>query len=231
MASLPSSSATGNGAPRLALSQMRRIRRIVDEAVALAEKGGFDGVRLRDVAEASGVALGTLYKYFHSKEEVLLFALNEDMERLEAVVIERPPLGADPVARLTAFFARATRGLTRRPDFARAVLRSVAASDASTAIQQAGFHLRMSRMIIATIRGEKPNADRPLSDPVGSPQDQRVSLVLEHVWFASLLGWASGLHPARAVTDRMQETVELVLAAAPPQSVDKAPSDRHTARN
>jgi AcrR family transcriptional regulator len=220
-----------NGAPRLALSQMRRIRRIVDEAVSLAEKGGFDGVRLRDVAEASGVALGTLYKYFHSKEEVLLFALNEDMERLEAVVTERPPLGADPVARLTAFFARATRGLTRRPDFARAVLRSVAASDASTAIQQAGFHLRMSRMIIATMRGEKPIVDRPLSEPVGDSRDQQISLVLEHVWFASLLGWASGLHPARAVSDRMRDSVALVLGAAPPQSLDKAPAPGHTARN
>ena len=49
--------------------------------VALAEQGGFDAVKLRDVAEASGVALGTLYKYFRSKEEILLFAVNEDMER------------------------------------------------------------------------------------------------------------------------------------------------------
>ena len=43
------------GLARLATSQLRRVRRIVDAAVALAEKGGFDGVRLRDVAEASGV--------------------------------------------------------------------------------------------------------------------------------------------------------------------------------
>ena len=62
--------------PRLVSSQLRRIRRIVDAAVALAEQGGFDAVRLRDVAEASGVALGTLYKYFRSKEEILLFAVN-----------------------------------------------------------------------------------------------------------------------------------------------------------
>ena len=46
--------------------------------MALAEEGGFDGVRLRDVAEASGVALGPLYKYFRSKEDLLLCAVNEE---------------------------------------------------------------------------------------------------------------------------------------------------------
>ena len=95
---------------RLASSQLRRIRRVVDAAIALAERGGFDAVKLRDVAEASGVALGTLYKYFRSKEEILLFAVNEDMERLEAVMKERPPRGETPTERVTEFFARATRG-------------------------------------------------------------------------------------------------------------------------
>jgi len=66
------------GLARLATSQLRRVRRIVDAAVALAEEGGFDGVRLRDVAEASGVALGPLYKYFRSKEDLLLCAVNEE---------------------------------------------------------------------------------------------------------------------------------------------------------
>ena len=48
---------TGDGVPRarLAASQLRRHRRIVDAVVELAEKGGFDGVRLRDVAEVSEV--------------------------------------------------------------------------------------------------------------------------------------------------------------------------------
>jgi AcrR family transcriptional regulator len=51
------------------------MRRIVDAAVELAESGGFEAVRLRDVAERSDVALGTLYEYFRSKEDILLLAL------------------------------------------------------------------------------------------------------------------------------------------------------------
>src|SRR5215468_12072123 len=75
---------------RLAANQLRRMRRIVDAAVELAEQGGFEAVRLRDVAERSDVALGTLYKYFRSKEDILLFALAEELERLEAAIVARP---------------------------------------------------------------------------------------------------------------------------------------------
>jgi AcrR family transcriptional regulator len=197
--------------PRLALSQLKRLRRIVDAAIALAEAGGFEGVKLRDVADASGVAMGTLYKYFRSKEDVLLFAVNEDSEQLLRVMAERPPQGARAGERLVELFARATRGLTRRPSFARAALRAISASDASSAVQQAAFHLRMTRMIVAALRGEAPDVATPLSEPVGSDRERRIALVLQHVWFSSLIGWASGLHPIGAVTQRMQETVDLLL--------------------
>jgi AcrR family transcriptional regulator len=193
------------------MSQLGRIRRIGDAAGTLAEKGGFEGVRLRDVAEASGVSLGTLYKYFRSKEDILLFAVNEEGQRLEAVIASRPPAGDEAGDRMAELFGRATRGLTRRPNFARAALRSIASGDASMAAQQASFHLRTSRMVIATLRGEAPDVSQPLSEPVGTAAEQQIALVLEHVWFASLLGWASGLHPAGQVSERMAKTAALLL--------------------
>jgi AcrR family transcriptional regulator len=42
--------------------------RILDVAVALAEEGGFENVRQRDVAARAGVALGTLYKTSGAKK-------------------------------------------------------------------------------------------------------------------------------------------------------------------
>ena len=196
---------------RLIVSQLRRIRRIVDAAVELAEEGGFEGVRLRDVAEASDVSLGTLYKYFRSKEDILLFAVNEGGEHLQAAIVARPPGAETPTQRITELFARATRGLVRRPNFARAALRSIASGDESMAVQTACFHLRTSRLVIATLRGEVPDTSRPLSEPVGTPEEQQIASVLEHVWFASLLGWASGLHPSSQVTARMASTASLLL--------------------
>ena len=60
-----------------------RSRRILATAVDLAEKGGFEAVRLRDVAAHAGVALGTLYRHFRSKEDLLVAALTLEVERLE----------------------------------------------------------------------------------------------------------------------------------------------------
>lgn len=203
----------GAGAPvaRLAASQLRRMRAIVDAAVALAEKGGFDGVRLRDVAEASGVALGTLYKYFRSKEDILLFALQEEMEKLEGALSARPVRAASAPERLADFFARATRGLTRRPNLARAALRAVSAGEPDLAEKVAGFHLRTTRLIVASLRGEAPPAGAGLDAGYGDERERAISSVLDHVWFASLVGWAGGLHSVRDVTERMRSTAELLL--------------------
>jgi AcrR family transcriptional regulator len=189
------------------------MRAIVDAAVALAEKGGFEGVRLRDVAEASGVALGTLYKYFRSKEDILLFALQEEMEKLEAALAVRPTRAEGAVERLADFFARATRGLTRRPNLARAALRAVAAGEPELAEKVAGFHLRTARLIVASLRGEPVRAGGDLHEVVGDERENAIASILDHVWFASLVGWAGGLHGTREVNERMRSAAGLLLGA------------------
>ena len=201
----------GGGVARLAASQAKRMRRIVDEAVRLADEGGFEAVRLRDVAEAADVALGTLSKYFPSKEDLLLFIVNEGTEQLERVVVARPLRGETAVERITSLFARATRGLVERPELSRAALRSIAAGGRGGEVQVAAFHLRMTRLTVAALRGEQPAIDRPLSELVGTDRERQIALVLSQVWYAALLGWAGGLHPVRVVTERVRDTANLIL--------------------
>ena len=119
--------------------------------------------------------------------------------------------GGSAQERTTEFFARATRGFTRRPNFARAVLRAIASGDHKTAVQVAGFHLRMARMIVAAIRGERPDIAKAITEPEGSEQEQAIVKILEHVWFSALVGWGGGLHPARTVTDQMRTTAAYIL--------------------
>lgn len=197
---------------RLAANQLRRMRRIVDAAVELAEKGGFEAVRLRDVAERSDVALGTLYKYFHSKEDILLFALNEEIERLEASLVSRAIPGDDPVARLTEFFRRATRALARRPQFARALIRSMATGDKETAVKIAGVQLRVARMISAAMRGEVPDLDSPLDPGVIDSREHVIAFVMNNVWFSALVGWSSGLNTERGVIELVRLAADLILS-------------------
>ncbi len=206
-----SSLRTEDGVPkaRLAASQLRRYRRIVDAVIELAEKGGFEGVRLRDVAEVSEVALGTLYKYFHSKEDILLFALTEELEKLETAMATHPVEGRSPLARVTRFFERATRGMTYRPQFARAMLRAMASGDVQVASKVAGFHSRMTRLIVAALRGKPVDLSRDIS-AASTERERQVAFMLQNVWFASLVGWAGGLHPTRDIASRVRTAAALM---------------------
>jgi AcrR family transcriptional regulator len=58
-----------------------RRRQIAEALLALIDNRGLDGVSLRDVAGQARVSLGAVQHYFHSKDEMLLFALTYISER------------------------------------------------------------------------------------------------------------------------------------------------------
>jgi AcrR family transcriptional regulator len=196
---------------RLARSQIQRMRRIVDAAVELAAAGGFEAVRLRDVAERSDVALGTLYKYFRSKEDILLFALDEEVERLERSMAARPLAESSPYARAVEFFRRSTRALVRRAQLARAMLRALTGSDQELAVKVAAFQLRIARLVAAALRGEAPELGAPLHGAGGDERERAAALTLMHVWFSALVGWAAGLHAERGVVEQVRTAARLIL--------------------
>src|SRR3954470_17418719 len=106
------------------LEMKDRRGKILDVAVALAEEGVFENVRQRDVAAHAGVALGTLYKRFRSKEDILVAALDRETENLERRMEAKPAVGNTPLDRVVALFQIATRGMCKKPKYARAVLRA-----------------------------------------------------------------------------------------------------------
>lgn len=184
-----------------------RARRIVETAVELAEKGGFEAVRLRDVASHAGVALGTLYRRFRSKEDLLLAALELEMAELDRRVAQRPPQGATALARVTSFFTMTTRALCRRPNLARALLRSVASGEPELTQKVAGFHTGMEELITLALRGEEASR----SDALPTDEERTLAFTLQLVWFASLVGWAGGLHGQSGVIDHTRAAAKLLL--------------------
>ena len=186
-----------------------RARRIVESAVELAEKGGFEAVRLRDVAAHAEVALGTLYRRFSSKEDLLIAAFELETGELERRVRQRPPKGDSASERVSAFFAMATRGLIRRPNLARALLKAHAAGDPQLAKRTAAFHAQVHDMVVAALRGE------PAVEGLEVRESERLlTQTLTRVWFSLLLGWAGGLHGQAAVIDEMSDCVELMVLGA-----------------
>jgi AcrR family transcriptional regulator len=184
-----------------------RARRIVETSIELAERGGFEAVRLRDVAAHAGVALGTLYRRFRSKEDLLVAALEQETRALAQRVRQRPPKGADASERVVGFFALATRGMLRRPNLSRAMLRATAAGEPALARKVEVFHDLMRRMIVSALRGEPVDPIRPdITD-----EERLVGDLLNRVWFALMMSWAGGMQSHGSIGEQMRSSVELVL--------------------
>lgn len=56
--------------------------RILDAAVRVFAREGFHATKVSDIARAAGVADGTIYLYFKSKEELLVSLFEDRVERL-----------------------------------------------------------------------------------------------------------------------------------------------------
>ena len=70
-------------ASRPARTGDKRVR-ILDAAVRVFAKKGFHATRVSEVAKAAGVADGTIYLYFKSKDELLVSLFEDRVERLLA---------------------------------------------------------------------------------------------------------------------------------------------------
>jgi AcrR family transcriptional regulator len=113
-------------------SQHQRRKRIVQAAAALASRGGVEAMQMRTVAERAGVALGTLYRYFPSKMDLVVAVVAEEIDLLETSIDRRPPSATTPSGRAVDVLMRATRGLMREPELADALIRSLILADVET---------------------------------------------------------------------------------------------------
>jgi len=110
----------------LARSQAARRRRVLDATLELARVGGFDAVQMRDVASEANVALGTVYRYFSSKERLLLEAMAEQLEDLRRYLDAHPPTDLMAGERIMSVLRRADAALARQPDVTAAMVRAPA---------------------------------------------------------------------------------------------------------
>jgi len=188
-----------------------RALRIIETTIDLAEQGGFEAVRLRDVAAHAGVAMGTLYRRFHSKEDLLVAALERETRAMADRVIERPPKGGTASERVVGFFQMATRGMLRRPNLTRAMFRASAAGEPALAQKVGIFHDLQLRMVVGALRGQPvaSNGSAEVSD-----RERLLGEVLNQIWFAVMINWSAGLQTPAQIHERMRASVELVLDGA-----------------
>lgn len=174
-------------------SQLQRRKRIVQAAAALASRGGVEAMQMRTVAERAGVALGTLYRYFPSKMDLVVAVVNEEIDLLEASFDRRPPRAAEPAGRAVEVLMRTTRGLMREPELAEALIHALLLSEVKT-----DFADRMVRLVLrAAARVEEGEADEGHRTLVGA---------LNSVWIMSMIDMLRG----HATGDQVQARLEIL---------------------
>jgi TetR/AcrR family transcriptional regulator, cholesterol catabolism regulator len=177
-------------------SQHQRRKRIVQAAAALASRGGVEAMQMRTVAERAGVALGTLYRYFPSKMDLVVAVVGEEIDLLESSIERRPPSAATPAGRAVDILMRATRGLMREPELADALIRSLILADVDTP-----FGDRMTGLLLRVSGG------RTGDDTGDGASEERLALAgcLSSIWVQELLEMLRG----RRTYDQIQRRIEI----------------------
>ena len=110
--------------------QLVRRAKILEEVISLIADVGADAVQMRDVAQRSGVALATLYRYFRSKEHLLAAALEDWQKRLtRRIVTAGVPGNGDPLPAMLDYLRRALRAFHRNPNMTALMLQAMTSAD------------------------------------------------------------------------------------------------------
>jgi len=184
-------------------NQAARRTRVLEAAMELAAEGGYDAVQMRDVASSAQVALGTIYRYFASKDHLLAECQLESWRTMEARLELRPLQGATAADRVIDLIARVMRTVEREPEQAAALITASSSPDPAVRDCQA--------QLIAY-------QDAVLTGAMGAIDDTRkadISRTLRYVWFSVLLGWVNGWNDFAAITREFEAAARLLLDDLP----------------
>ena len=189
-------------------SQTQRRKRIVQTAAALAVRGGVEAMQMRSVAERAGVALGTLYRYFPSKMDLVVAVVTEELDLLEGGIVRRPPTADTPAGRAVDVLLRATRGLMREPELADALVRSLIMAEVKIELD-----IRITDLVWRVATGSLEAGAAEEDDIDREDVGYVLAGSLTSVWIFELVEVLKGRRDVDEVERRLHVAAERLLAA------------------
>jgi AcrR family transcriptional regulator len=184
--------------------QLQRREALLSAVMQLALERGIDNVQMKSVAELSGVALGTTYRYFASKEHLLASALIEWQARLtDLILLESHDFQGDDqrVDRIVDFLHRGMRGFQRYPSYADLMIYVAASRDPYARQALEAMSVRTDRVLRLYLG---PDVAQDLFDTV--------SFTIGSVWLNAILMWRSGRDSLEAAYANIENGVRLSCA-------------------
>lgn len=178
-------------------AQRERRDRIVRAAVAMMADTEYERIQVKDVAEAADVALGTLYRYFVSKDHLFAEALVAWADGF-GTDLAGPSAGAT-ADKVRALYRRAVRAFELRPNVYGVLLalQGVAEPHAAQAFHEFG---ERQRSAFVAVLGRVPEERRRVIVDV-------MSAVLD----VNLRNWRLGHQPIAACYQAVDDATDLIF--------------------
>lgn len=183
----------------LSATQRDRRDRIIDAGLARLRHQDYTQIQMKDVAAEADVAIGTVYRYFQSKDHLFAEVLASWARQLRTNVERRPLRGPTNTARLTDVLHRSMRAFQGWPQLAKVVMYLESSEDAFT------------REIFA--RNNAENVAIYTEALRGLPEDLAVEAVrvAAAVFDLQLRRWVVGTQSIAEAYDRLSRAVWLIL--------------------
>ena len=193
-------------------NQRARRDRIVQQSYELLRHREYEEIQMRDVAEHAHVALGTLYRYFVSKEHLFAAVLVRWGVALQEQV-ERAPLSGDDVPQqLRDVYSRVIDAFERLPQFFRLMVAIETTTDSYARELFEEFNEAARSSLTAPLVHLEPEQATAVAD------------VLMAVLGSVLRSWALGRTSVADARERMCRTIDLVFSPPPRRRRTRTPA-------
>ena len=181
-------------------AQQERYDRVVDAAAEALSAGGQDAVQMKDLAQRAGVSLATLYRYFPSKEYVLLAVSLARYQAAARKVFAEVPQGNTVRERVTSHLMREFRTQQREQRLTAALTQALTGtartySELIEAVEH--LHLQILRHVAA--------AGGPVTE-----QQQKVLAVVLDIFSGATRRWLAGTYSAAEAKFHIETGCELL---------------------
>jgi AcrR family transcriptional regulator len=186
-------------AASLRSDQRERRQRIIDAAERLMFSVDYDRVQVRDVADEAGVALGTLYRYFNSKDHLFACAL-QSWSGSFGGRLDRS--GTGPTGeRVKAVYRLAARAFERQPRVYGVMMHVQSSTDPHAAQVYRDFARQQSAVFATTLETSR----------LSEQKRDDVVAVMSAVLDENLRSWQLGLKPIEDVYRSIDRAADLIF--------------------
>ena len=175
--------------------------KLADTVVNLATTHEFGDWRIQDVVAATGISSRTIYKYFPTKEYLLLSAVVTQYGSPEDLLPVRAARGRTPRTRALRVLDSMTEAQLAFPKLSRSMVRALTCGQQEVAPLLHEYTALVRAALARALAGPQPES-----------RDMAAAQVLQQVWFSALVAWASNIEPANHIETSVRQALSLIAA-------------------